>query len=277
MLKRVGCTTHRKLLFDYGMWQFSHFFSGSTIDVAKVHLESAADVVRYSFIVRKSLTYLDLSVGEYGKREKLCFTMDAYKNNVLSKRYVLYSHHLDVSRELDDTTEFNAFHYKTSSKTQGFFLKKVLVVDKNVYNMNIKPYVVTAIRKSNNKIRALMKYYKLLIIQKENFAKNYFLYMKLISNERRDSELVCQLLKEQQFYAIHIFFQHYDEHLVDFALYHATRAKCRLFEEIPFSWRPHLFYGRYECFYQLIKYGYNYPFFSGDFLPCLRDVTDHCM
>ncbi|GFQ89061.1 SOCS box domain-containing protein [Trichonephila clavata] len=271
----------RKKLCDYNFWYIYNdlpcFYSQSkTIEVEKVKLVSAVDVVRYSFIVHKSVTYLDLSVGEYGKREKLCYTKTAYKNNVLSRRYVLYKYHLDVSTKLDgNISELNASLYCYWSLSKCFYLKAISVEYERVYNMDVKPYIKTVIQKSNHKIRALMKFIKLLSIQKQNFHQNFIPYLELISEERGDSELVCQFLQIQPHLVSLSFFLHYNQRLVDFALYHTTNVKRRIFEDDDFVWKQYLCYGRYECFYQLIKYGYNYPFFPGDFLCCVKDILEH--
>ncbi|GFY73895.1 SOCS box domain-containing protein [Trichonephila inaurata madagascariensis] len=57
--------------------------------------------------------------------------------------------------------------------------------------------------------------------------------------------------------------------LVDFVLYHSTLAKRRIFGG-ELDWRRIRFSLNLGCFYQLIKYGYNYPFFPGNFLRRVR-------
>ncbi|GFS69195.1 SOCS box domain-containing protein [Nephila pilipes] len=240
-----------------------HFFSNSKeIEFKKVNLNSAADEARYSFIVHKSVTYLDLSVGEYGKREKLCYTMDAFKNKILSRRYILYKYHLDVSKMLDDNiSKLNESLYKICYRAECFFLKEVSIIDKSVYNMEFMSYIKTAIQSSKHKIRSVMKIIKLLNIQKESFVTIFYDFLELITEERGDSELVFEFLQIEPLFLNELFFYNYKPHFVDFVLHHATRLKRRVLSEVRIDWRPSLFIGQCpDTYFQNSEYLRTRPF-----------------
>ncbi|GFV86495.1 SOCS box domain-containing protein [Trichonephila clavipes] len=253
------------------------FFSNSQdIEFKQVNLNSAADEVRYSFIVHKSVTCLDLSVGEYRNREKLCYTMCAYKNKILSRRYILYKYHLDVTDSLDDNvSKFNKSLYKICSHDECFYLNEVSIVDKSVYNIEFMSYVKEAIQKSNHKIRSVMKFIKFLNVQKGDLITVYYDFLELMAEEREDSELVYKFLQIEPLFLNELFFYNYKPHLVDFVLYHATRLKRRLLDEVRIDWRPSLFIGSLECLSLLIKYGYNYPFFREQYLLCFKGAIEY--
>ncbi|GFQ66335.1 SOCS box domain-containing protein [Trichonephila clavata] len=258
----------RKKLRKYASLSFSE---SKRIQYENVKLRSAVDVVRYSFIAHKSVTYLDLSVGEYGKLEKQCFTKDAYKNEVLSSRYVLYSYHLDVSRKLDDNiSKIHKTLYDIRPTFKCFFLKKVSVVDESVYKLvnYDKSLAKIAVQKSNNKIRTLMKLIEFFSV--DFFYANFIPYLELIIKEGH-SELVCQFLQISPHLMERIFVVPHNPALLDLVLYHTTRANCRIFNE-ELDWSYLVFSENYECFYQLIKYGYILP---GNFLCHLRDFFQY--
>ncbi|GFW70347.1 SOCS box domain-containing protein [Trichonephila clavipes] len=256
------------------LWDSSPDPSLPMDNVGKILLLTAADIVRYSFIVRKSLTYLDLSICEYSNGEKLCFTKDELKNLFLSKRYVTYFYHLDVPWRLDDVNGCSKFGYNYRDYSLYCFQQPVLVVDGIIHKISMKPHIETAVQKTNNKIRALMKFSKFLSFQELDLSENFIDYLKLISEEKDDSDLVCQFLQIQPQLVGRVFFSHYDQHLVDFILYHCTLAQFRFFEgHTRISWEHCMYYRHYESFYYLIKYGYSYPFFEEDFLDCLRGVA----
>ncbi|GFS74725.1 SOCS box domain-containing protein [Nephila pilipes] len=251
------------------------------IKFERVLLDSPSDVVKYSFIVHKSVTYLDLSVGEYGKREKLCFTMEAFKKEMLRRRYILYNYHLDVSKKLDNNFQLNFELCNVSSRSECFFLKDVYVLDTRVYNLRLNIPLATAfIRHAKRKIRSVMICMKLLNINEDDLRKAHFqdifyAFVELVSKEREreDSELVYKFLHIHPHYLNHFFFFNYKPHLVEFALYHATHLKRKLFYNTEFNWAPPLFFGTPECFVQLIKYGYSFPFFPRDYIQIVTDIV----
>ncbi|GFS83453.1 SOCS box domain-containing protein [Nephila pilipes] len=253
------------------------YSSSESIRFEKVILDSASDVVRYSFVVHKSVTYLDLSVSEYGKREKLCFTMDAFKKKILSRRYILYNYHLDVTKKLDSNFKLTPSPWKISSRAECFFLKEVSVVHTHVYCLGFTISLAKSfIRASKHKIRSVMFSMKLLNIQDEDFKEIFYPFLELATEERKDSELVYKFLEIQPEYLNDFFFQNYKPHLVELALYHATHLKRRLFyNNKGLSWIHSIFSGQPECFFQLIKYGYHYPFFPGQYLQTVTEVVIH--
>ncbi|GFY52755.1 SOCS box domain-containing protein [Trichonephila inaurata madagascariensis] len=262
MSKRAGSpipTVPKKLITQEKIcdnWH-AHFHSSNPVDSNILYILQPTDVVKGSFIIYKPLTHLDLALGEYGRLEKTCYTIDSYRSQQFPRRYVLYKYHLDLPKKQDD-----------------ILCKNVTVC----YHANLcymlrtwHSYIVTAIQKSNDKVKTLCKFFEMF-----NFTNgSQIRCLELIANKQGDSRLISRCLEINNEIVKKFFFTSYNPRLVDFALYHTTCAKRRIFNNISLDWRQTPTFKSTGCFYELIKYGYSYPYVPGNFLPCLKDAVKY--
>ncbi|GFS54391.1 hypothetical protein NPIL_386091 [Nephila pilipes] len=243
-----------------------------------VKIERRIDVVRYSFLAQRSITYLDLNTCEYSKREKRIFTTEAFRNRIDNRRKTLYTFHLDLTKELDPgppkAIKFDVVHTDLSKHVCTdddfcFYFQKVQVSCKNVYGQEcdkqLKNILLERIPKSQNKIEAALKYAKVLSSLKCSckFDQALTLFLKELFDDREHSALAVEFIKFKESILSYLVVKGKQAEL-DWALFHATRLNYNLMQGFRFNYTASLRMFTIKI-PLLLGYGYLYPFSSLNF------------
>ncbi|CAL1267431.1 unnamed protein product [Larinioides sclopetarius] len=203
------------------------------IEFETIELETARDVVAYSFIVQKSLMCLDLSACEYTLHQKSAFTEEQCRKMMEPRRQILYTYHLDLPENMehrlrsavpnaDDQEQYVAFHLG------------VMFVCEYLYSRNLESCVIPPIMFARNRIEKLRRYLNVMKLLKFNRCKRaaLFLFDHLILAlypNCTDSNLVVEFAITLKF-GSWIFDREYPL-IVGYILQHANQIGYNLFQE----------------------------------------------
>ncbi|GBM33597.1 hypothetical protein AVEN_181841-1 [Araneus ventricosus] len=211
-----------------------------------IDLDKAENIVKYSFVVHKSVTSLDLSVCEYsvfkGKRQGHPLRIDKtypplidWSNNFISteedcrkslteERQLLYAHHLDSSARLESSLRNVQSCQKRNFYSPSMFLSQV-DTDYDLYEDNLSDMILETLKTTDQKVdcvRKVTKIMKKLDYLKDNFAI-VFLCLEILYEHCTDSNIVKDFLTAFNFKAWIVNIDR--PKLLQFLLYHANQAR----------------------------------------------------
>ncbi|KAF8770311.1 hypothetical protein HNY73_017857 [Argiope bruennichi] len=202
----------------------------------------AKSMVKYSFIVQKSLSYLDLSLCEFTKskrsikRLKLAHllnlrvseknaihTEEDCKKRFCINRSVLYDFHLDVSKELETSLRSPVHHQKIRSCSSEKILLNMIDYKDNIHDLCLNRIIAEVLEETEDKVKFIHTVSKLL--ERMNFLSNECIRVKGLAYlcfQCSDSNIIKDFLTSMNF-SVEDFF-HLSIHIFERILYHAHRA-----------------------------------------------------
>ncbi|KAF8766895.1 hypothetical protein HNY73_019915 [Argiope bruennichi] len=129
------------------------------IEFETISLEVPRDVVVYSFIAQRSLTYLDLSACENTLRMKTPFTEEQCRKLMEPRRQILYTLHLDLPTNLEGSLRDVAPNADDTEECETFHLGVIFVCE-CLYTRDLQNFIIKPIVSAKNKMEKLRKYLK---------------------------------------------------------------------------------------------------------------------
>ncbi|GFT28238.1 SOCS box domain-containing protein [Trichonephila clavipes] len=250
-------TVRKKLITQGKICDNRHAHLFSNTDKSNIiYILEPRDVIKGSYIISKSLNQLDLAIGEYGRLEKMCYTKDSYWSQQFPQRYVLYKYHLDLQKKLDD--------YLWNNVRICYQSELYCLLQSSLHS------VTTADKKPNKEDKTFCKLFRMF-----SFTQEFGIHCLQLIADERESRLINQLFLIDNEMVKFFFFTSYYRPLVEFTLHLTTCAKRKIFNEIYMDWRQTSTFKSAGCFYELIKYGYSYPFVPGNFLRSVRAAVNY--
>ncbi|XP_055953142.1 uncharacterized protein LOC129988885 [Argiope bruennichi] len=210
-----------------------------------IDLDKAENIVKYSFVVHKSVTCLDLSVCEYsvfkGRRQGHPLRIDKtfpplidWSNNFISteedcrksltvERQLLYAHHLDSSIKLEHSLRNVQSCQKREYYSPSMFLSQ-LDTDYELYEDSLSEMIIETLKTSNQKVncvRKVSKIMKKLVCLKKNFTI-ISLCLDILYEHCSDSNVVNDFLTAFNFQAWIVNIDR--PKLLQYLLHHANQA-----------------------------------------------------
>ncbi|GBL73078.1 hypothetical protein AVEN_128233-1 [Araneus ventricosus] len=220
------------------------------LKIASHYIINTESIVKYSFVVLKSVAYLDLSLCELsslrGKRKpnymigpfsiivtsNFVCTEEGCRKNLAQNRKLLYDFHLDVSCELELPLGNNRTDEKLRYYSDSVLLNKMSIVSV-WFEMCLNRMVTHALQETNQQVKLLHQISKIArrirFVGKHGYIRTEG--SNILFSKCRDSNIVKDYLIAMDFG---------DEYLlklrpqvVGYLLYHASCAGYRLGDDPP--------------------------------------------